>query len=267
MTSLVSYEPYADECADIFAQRLEEFANAGTAVDLRYWFQCYAFDVIGMITYAKRFGFLDAGEDIGGVIRQIEDFFLYGALVGIYPSLHPLLYRLKNLMAGEKGYGRNYILKFALERLNDEQTQTKARNSERESFLAKFMSKNAKDPQTFTNEHTIAGCLSNVSAGSDTTAISLSAVFHFLLSNPDCLGKLQNEVDSLHAQGQLSRNPTFKETQQMPYLQAVMKEALRLHPIAGLPLERVVPEKGSTIGGVYFPPGVSIGLPPCERCV
>jgi cytochrome P450 len=33
----------------------------------------------------------------------------------------------------------------------------------------------------------------------------------------------------------------------MPYLQAVMKEALRMHPATGLPLERVVPAGGASI--------------------
>jgi hypothetical protein len=91
MTSLVSYEPVVDECMDLFAQRLEEFSSAGMAMDMSHWFHCYAFDVIGMMTYGKIFGFLDAGEDVGGVISIIDAFFSYSTLAGIYPSLHPLI--------------------------------------------------------------------------------------------------------------------------------------------------------------------------------
>jgi cytochrome P450 len=43
----------------------------------------------------------------------------------------------------------------------------------------------------------------------------------------------------------------------MPYLQAVIKEALRMHPATGLPLGRVVPKGGSVIAGKYFAEGVS----------
>lgn len=270
MTSLVSYEPYVDDCADLFSQRLEEIAVAGMAIDMRHWFQCYAFDVIGMITYAKRFGFLDGGEDVGGVIAALEDHLSYATLVGIYPSLHPLLYRLKNLLAGKKGSGRAYIIKFTGERINEHRTNAKAvgidhvdkdlqaDGSETESFLSKFMSKHTRDPEAFTREHTVTGCVSNMVAGSDTTAISLSAVLHHLLSNPDCLKKLQAEVDLFSAEGKLSKNPTFKESQQMPYLQAVMKEALRMHPATGLPLERVVPEEGVSIRDWSFSQGVSV---------
>ena len=43
----------------------------------------------------------------------------------------------------------------------------------------------------------------------------------------------------------------------MPYLQACIKEGLRMHPATGLPLARVVPKGGATICGRYFPEDVS----------
>lgn len=56
MSSLVNYEQFVDNCADIFAMRLTEFAAKDEVLDLRHWLQCYAFDVIGEITYGERFG-------------------------------------------------------------------------------------------------------------------------------------------------------------------------------------------------------------------
>lgn len=44
----------------------------------------------------------------------------------------------------------------------------------------------------------------------------------------------------------------------MVYLQACVKEALRLHPATGLPLERIVPKDGVVLSGTYFPSGVSL---------
>lgn len=44
----------------------------------------------------------------------------------------------------------------------------------------------------------------------------------------------------------------------MKYLQACIKEALRLHPATGLPLERVVPRGGVVLSGTYFPAGVCL---------
>lgn len=50
MTSLVAYEPFVDNCIEIFKQRLDEFSTEGRCVDMAHWLQCYAFDVIGEIT-------------------------------------------------------------------------------------------------------------------------------------------------------------------------------------------------------------------------
>lgn len=46
----------------------------------------------------------------------------------------------------------------------------------------------------------------------------------------------------------------------MLYLQAVIKEALRMHPATGLLLWRVVPEGGAELCGKFFPAGTAVGL-------
>lgn len=56
MSSLVHYEEFVDQCADVFFQRLGEFAERDAKFNLGEWLQFYAFDVIGEITYGQRFG-------------------------------------------------------------------------------------------------------------------------------------------------------------------------------------------------------------------
>ena len=56
MSSLVHYEAFVDHCADLFTTRLSEFAERKQALNLGHWMQCYAFDVIGNITFGERFG-------------------------------------------------------------------------------------------------------------------------------------------------------------------------------------------------------------------
>ena len=100
----------------------------------------------------------------------------------------------------------------------------------------------------------------NMAAGSDTTAISLSAILYYLLKNPRAFDTLRREIDTQQKEGTISQHVTFKESQDLPYLQAVLKEALRMHPATGLPLERIVPEGGAEICDRFFPAGVSYRL-------
>ncbi|KXJ89952.1 cytochrome P450 [Microdochium bolleyi] len=269
MSALVHYEGFVDECANLFKVRLLELSAAANGpVDMRHWFQCYAFDVIGVITYGRRMGFLDRGEDMGGMIEAVESSLVYASLAGVFPALHRVLSPIGSLIAGSKSSGRAYIVKATMERMREVQAKPELLpyevddNNDQQtlSLLQKFLAKHSTTPESFTRKHVLAGCVSNMVAGSDTTAISLSAVLYYLLKNPASMAKLRAEIDDLVAKGELSGNPTFKESQNMPYLQAVIKEALRLHPATGLPLERVIPRGGATISGQFFPEGTIVGI-------
>ena len=48
----------------------------------------------------------------------------------------------------------------------------------------------------------------------------------------------------------------------MPYLQACMKEAMRMHPAVGMLLERLVPPEGAELGGLWLPGGTVVGANP-----
>lgn len=53
MSSLVSYEPYVDNCVDILCRELLACSKQGQNINLAQWFQWYAFDVIGEITVSR----------------------------------------------------------------------------------------------------------------------------------------------------------------------------------------------------------------------
>ncbi|GKT62285.1 cytochrome P450 oxidoreductase [Colletotrichum tofieldiae] len=260
LSALVSYEPYVDECARILKQRLEEISVAGLPIDFGHWLQCYAFDVIGLITYGSRFGFLDRGEDVHGVISAIDISLQDSSRLSMYPSFHVPAVLLRSWLSGGKS-GFAYVNNFAQLNIDRFRANSKTATLESDeeaggkmqSFLEKFLQKHEADPTNFTIMHIFTGCGANVGAGSDTTGISLSAILYYLMKRPDCYQKLREEADAV--QPSQNKEFTFHETRDMPYLQAVIKEALRVHPAFGMPLERVVPEGGATIAGRFFPPG------------
>ena len=76
--------------------------------------------------------------------------------------------------------------------------------------------------------------------------------------NPSTLARLRVELSE--ASDSLGSMASWKQARGLPYLDAVIKEAGRLHPSFGLPYERVVPAGGATICGSYLPEGTIVGM-------
>ncbi len=259
MSSLVGYEPFVDECSSILSQRFEELAKCQEPIDLGHWLQFYAFDVIGIITFANRFGLLDSGEDKAKILKAIEGRSAYGTFVGIFPWLHQYLFPLI-----PKTGGYAYLLSYAQKQMDARETMLKdPQNKGRDGlldFMTKFVNAHEADPEKITKGDIFTMSTSNIGAGSDTTSITLSAIFYYLLKNPSTYQRLQSEIDTAIKDGKVSDPVTFKEAQDLRYLQAVVKEALRIHPAAGLPLQRIVPPAGATLAGRSFPGGATVGI-------
>jgi cytochrome P450 len=130
-------------------------------------------------------------------------------------------------------------------------------------LLSKFMAAHQSHPEFMSETLVQTMAVSMAFAGSETTAISLSAVFYFLLKNPKALACLQAEIDQAGRDGAFADSETglvtWHESQRLPYLDACIKEAFRLHPAAGLPLERIVPEGGAEIAGHFVEGGTIVG--------
>ncbi|KAJ4389959.1 hypothetical protein N0V93_007432 [Gnomoniopsis smithogilvyi] len=257
MSSLVGYEPYINNCIAIFSDKLRDHAKERKRLDLSAWFQLYAFDVIGEITFSKRFGFLETGKDIGGIMHSIGAALDIMHVAGLFKLLILIQPYLGNFSKD------NTFSKFVsdqLEAAKKRQGSLDAEDRTAPDFLSKLLSmpEQAKKKDSDSVISTMA--LQNVFAGSDTTSISLTGVYFQIVTRPEVLAKLRAEVDAAYAAGELSDPPTYAESLKLPYLQAVIKEGLRLHPATGLPLWRQVPEGGATLCGTYFPAGTNVGV-------
>lgn len=130
-------------------------------------------------------------------------------------------------------------------------------------LLSKFLAARDSRPEFMNDKLVLAMAVSMAFAGSETTAISLSAVFYNLLRHPAVLARLRAEIDDAARAGAFADYElgvvTWAESQRLPYLDACIKEAFRTYPAAGLPLERVVPEPGVEIAGHHVRGGTIVG--------
>ncbi|MDN3646222.1 cytochrome P450 [Pontixanthobacter aestiaquae] len=88
-------------------------------------------------------------------------------------------------------------------------------------------------------------------AGHETTSGLLSFTIYYLLKNRDVLKRAYAEVDAVLGRN-IDRAPTLSEIGRLPYIRAILSEALRLWPTA--PALGLAPYKDEVIGGKYAIP-------------
>ncbi|KAL8902778.1 MAG: hypothetical protein Q9207_004386 [Kuettlingeria erythrocarpa] len=97
-------------------------------------------------------------------------------------------------------------------------------------------------------------------AGSDTTATSIRAILVHVITNPLVYRRLQREIDARIVDGTMSSPAREEEVRKLPYLQACVREGLRIFPPITYLRERVTPEHGDTLNGFSIPAGVNVGF-------
>jgi cytochrome P450 len=79
-----------------------------------------------------------------------------------------------------------------------------------------------------------------------------------LLTSPPAYLAVQREIDAAIEDGNISSPSTGAEVSRLPYLQAAVREALRLHPPSVSP-SKLSPPGGDTISGIFVPGGTQVG--------
>ncbi|KAG2170506.1 hypothetical protein VTO58DRAFT_107481 [Aureobasidium pullulans] len=99
-----------------------------------------------------------------------------------------------------------------------------------------------------------AECMDHLAAGIDTTGDGLCFLMHELSlpHNMHIQQKLREEINSSEG----------KSFDQLPYLDAVVKEGLRVFPPIPMSFPRYTPESGTTLDGYYIPGHVIVSCQP-----
>ena len=82
----------------------------------------------------------------------------------------------------------------------------------------------------------------------------------YVLSAPRVYNKLLQELDSATEAGAASSPLRDAEAKKMPYLQAVIREGMRIFASQTPLLNKTVPEGGDVIAGISVPAGTQVGM-------
>lgn len=115
------------------------------------------------------------------------------------------------------------------------------------------------------SEQVAHDALTQVLAGQVTVSAAISGAMLLLMTNPRVLAALRKEVYIAVAEGTVNLEKgiiNYAEALALPYLQAVIRESLRVFPPTVDPLPRVAPQEGDSveIGNrtVFIPGGTRV---------
>ena len=119
----------------------------------------------------------------------------------------------------------------------------------------------ATESGAFSDDDLVDQMMTFLAAGHETTASALTWAIYLLVKHPQVQTRLRAEVQT-HLPSPFAEQSivTSESIEQLPYLQAVCREALRLFPPVALTIRVAVID--SSIQGHFIPKGTTIMLPP-----
>ena len=107
-----------------------------------------------------------------------------------------------------------------------------------------------------TDDEIIVELTNLIFAGTDTTSNTFSYLYWELAKNPQWQKRLRDELHTVAWGDEVV--PIYKTVSNLPVLEAVIQETLRLWPASPASLPRIATAKGGTVDGLVIPSHVSI---------
>ncbi|TEB30428.1 high nitrogen upregulated cytochrome P450 monooxygenase 2 [Coprinellus micaceus] len=251
---LKDYEEMLRSRAGMMGSRLDEICGEGVGrVDLTEWTSFFAFDFMGDIAFTSDFSLLQNG-DVNGFVRDMEEAQSLPTIVQHVPWLAKITRVTPFLGTKLRKFGG-----FALE-----QAKKRAGKPMLKKDLFYHLIQ-AVDPEFMSNPlpFIMANAVLTILAGSDTTSSSMAMIFFNLLREPRCYKKLQKEIDVSVAEAGGSI-PSMEKLGQLPYLNAVINEAMRLQAPVPTSVQRApkIGSGGKMLGSMFLPEGTNVQVPP-----
>lgn len=283
--ALKSQEPILHEYVDLLVDRLCEVTTPKdtdtdrSEVDIWLWYNFFTFDVFGELAFGESFGCLERGTYHSWIVLIFDYAKAMAALVAVrfFPvsGMDRLLTKLlpPSLVKAQQAHFQLIVDKVRrrLERGESGRPDIMSylggsSSMEQEEEEGKKDAKNGVtwQQQDGGGETGLLGSLpldiinatfsEFVIAGSESTGVVLTGAINYLIHNRDKLAILTEEIRSNFV---TYDKITLDALRDLPYLNAVLNEALRLCPSVRQVTPRQVPRGGATVCGSWMPGGVS----------
>ncbi|KAL4951900.1 cytochrome P450 [Aspergillus filifer] len=268
--NLRTVEPLVQSRIQLAMHRIrEEGYSSRGAADIYKWFFFMATDIIGELSFGDSFRMLEIGKK-NQYISDLETVAKIGGIRATFPFTMKVATILPLSIFKEVVASTDRILNYATQSV-ERYKRHLALNPDQAKptlFTKLFDARHIKDRKSqeecLSDREIRNDAQSFIVAGSDTTANTLTYLVWSVLRNKDIQTRLVAELGALAKTLSIERGVGEDETftdvdlRELPYLNQVINESLRLYPAVPSGLPRVVPEKGSSLVGHWVPGGSTV---------
>ena len=230
-------------------------SGTSTVVDLLRWLNYATFDIIGSLVWGSSFGCLEEAKYHPWieVIAQFKTALVVGA-TKFYPPLNAILMMItpQSAMASLMQIWKTTEEKIA-QRVEKGTFQT-----DMISYMIPGGNSLLSPDEGMSLPEAEINSMLIVVAGSESVTTALTGIINYLLHDPKRFQSVTEEVRSTFIS---EENITATTVSQLPYLNAILHEGLRLCPTIPDGMRRQVPKGGAHVAGHFLPEGTVVSIP------
>jgi len=263
--SIIRLEPLIQSVVNRLCDRLHQYQKAGKAAEISSAYACLSNDVITNYAFAQSHDFVGRSTDFrtdvhealshsGAAIRISKQIPWMTPMFQIIPR--SIMRLFSRPMAGLLDYNDELASQIQ-PILNGTPTKIKPACSNHLTIFHEIMNSDLP-PSEVKLDRLKQEAFSVLGAGTETTAWTLSVTTYYILANPAIHNRMKEELRPVFQKA--GGRPSWTQLEQLPYLQGVISEGLRLSFGVSAHLPRVAPDEVLCYQNWKIPAGTPIGM-------
>jgi cytochrome P450 len=253
--NLISLAEHVESHVNKFVSVIEKVAERGENVNGIFWYRLLALDIVTDVLWGERTELLESaskGETNPVFLRRFHAFSKYNALKSYFRGMDTYV----------RFFGTAYWKRQRLDCLDmdvtaraalDRWAKGQSKGHQRDVLtMLKELEAHEDPSKRIPNDHVLAYLVEMLAAGSSTTAITAALTTFQLIYHPDKQKKLRIELFEAFPD---PSTIDMRVMTSLKYLDACIRETMRLHPMIPGPLERYIGHP-IQVAGKVVPAGV-----------
>ncbi|KAL8998122.1 MAG: hypothetical protein Q9169_002743 [Polycauliona sp. 2 TL-2023] len=258
-----------DQHVEKWAACLDEQARKNPLVDWELWARYFSFDVITALSLGEPLGFLDAKNDVRGLMANMDKS-MYRQKLSLYPHVawfarNTALGRYMFLSRRTDKSGLGVFMAEIHRTVQEHMKSAHAKPGAEKSMLDQWLTTKNADGQAIPVNDIEDQVLMDMLAGPDSISLMTTSLLFLMTAHPLVLKRAQMEIDEAICTERLSAtSPEYNACRRLPFVDACVREGLRI-VAATFPRRRTFPPGMSCeLDGKFVPPGTSVSASACE---